>query len=80
MHEEVLTIQENGTFSLPDEIVEQYHFKRENKVRIIRTKSGILLVPLTDAPMDAELTSELADWQSISADSWDLFRFDEVDR
>jgi hypothetical protein len=35
------------------------------------------LVPLTKAPMSDELSRELAEWQSLSASSWDMFPFEE---
>lgn len=48
MSNEVLTIEENGKFTLPVEIVERYQFKKETKFRVIETEKGVLLVPLTD--------------------------------
>jgi bifunctional DNA-binding transcriptional regulator/antitoxin component of YhaV-PrlF toxin-antitoxin module len=74
---EVLTIEENGKFTLPDEIVERYQFKKETKFRIIETEKGVLLVPLTNEPMNDALKSELEEWQAIGADSWEIFDFEE---
>ena len=62
---EVLTIEENGKFTLPDEIVERYQFKKETKFRIIETEKGVLLIRLTDEPMSEELKNELEQWQTI---------------
>lgn len=56
---EVLTIEENGKFTLPDEIVERYKFKKQTQFRIIPTQKGVLLIPLTDAPVSDELNAEL---------------------
>lgn len=78
MTTEVLTIKENGKFTLPDEIVERYHFKKETQFRIIPTQKGVLLIPLTDAPMNDELKSELEEWQAIGANSWEMFDFEET--
>ncbi len=77
MTTEVLTIKENGKFTLPDEIVERYQFKRETQFRIIETQKGVLLIPLTDAPMNDELKSELGEWQSIGENAWEMFDFEE---
>ena len=77
MTTEVLTIKENGKFTLPDEIVERYQFKRETQFRIIETQKGVLLIPLTDAPMNDELKSELKEWQSIGENAWEMFDFEE---
>ena len=77
MTTEVLTIEEYGKFTLPDEIVERYQFKRETQFRIIETQKGVLLIPLTDAPMNDELKSELEEWQSIGENTWEMFDFEE---
>jgi bifunctional DNA-binding transcriptional regulator/antitoxin component of YhaV-PrlF toxin-antitoxin module len=74
---EVLTIEENGKFTLPDEIVERYQFKKEMQFRIIETQKGVLLIPLTGEPMNDELKTELEEWQAISAESWETFNFEE---
>lgn len=37
----VLTIEENGKLTLPNDIVERYQFKRETQFRIIETQKGI---------------------------------------
>jgi bifunctional DNA-binding transcriptional regulator/antitoxin component of YhaV-PrlF toxin-antitoxin module len=77
MTTEVLTIKENGKFTLPDEIVERYQFKKETQFRIIETQKGVLLIPLTDAPMNDELKSELEEWQTIGENAWEMFGFEE---
>jgi len=59
----VLTIQENGKLTLPDDIVERYQFKRETQFRI----------PITDEPTNDELKTELKEWQMIGADGWEMF-------
>ena len=47
-------------------------------IRVIETASGILLIPQTNEPMSAALQEELAAWQSLSAEAWDQFPYDEV--
>jgi hypothetical protein len=46
-------------------------------VRIIETRGGVLLVPLGDAPMSPELAEELAEWQALGAESWEMFPYEE---
>jgi bifunctional DNA-binding transcriptional regulator/antitoxin component of YhaV-PrlF toxin-antitoxin module len=65
----VLTIEENGKLTLPNDIVERYQFKRESQFRIIETQKGVLLIPLTDEPMNNKLKAELNEWQTIGADA-----------
>jgi len=74
---EVLTIEENGKLTLPNDIVERYQFKRETQFRIIEAQKGVLLIPLTDEPMNDELKIELEEWQTIGADGWEMFDFEE---
>ena len=61
--------------SLPAEVCERYGLEPRTPVRIVETRSGILLVPLTDAPMTAELERELAEWQAAGAHAWDLLPY-----
>jgi len=76
-HAEVLTIEENGKFTLPNDIVERYQFKKETQFRIVETEKGVLLIPLTKEPMNDELKTELEEWQAIGADGWEKFDFEE---
>lgn len=73
MTTEVLTVEENGKLTLPDDIVERYQFKKESRFRIIETQKGVLHVPLTDEPMSDELKTELEEWQVIGAHGWEMF-------
>lgn len=73
----ILTIEENGKLTLPNDIVERYQFKREMQFRIIETQKGVLLIPLTDMPMNDELKTELEEWQAIGGDGWEMFDFEE---
>jgi len=77
MTTEVLTIEENGKLTLPNDIVERYQFKRETQFRIIETQKGILLIPLSSELMNDELKNELKEWQAIGADGWEIFEFEE---
>ncbi len=77
MTTEVLTIEENGKLTLPEDIIERYQFKKEMQFRIIETQKGVLLIPLTDEPMNDELKTELEEWQTIGAGGWEMFDFEE---
>ncbi len=77
MTTEVLTIEENGKLTLPADITERYQFKKETRFRIIETQKGVLLIPLTAEPMNGELKAELEEWQTIGADAWEMFGFEE---
>lgn len=70
---EVLTIEENGRLTLPNEILERYGITKETRFRIIETQKGVLLVPLTDDPMNEDLKSEIEEWQTFGAESWEMF-------
>ncbi len=74
---DVLTIKENGKFTLPDDITERYQFKKEKHFRIIETQNGVLLIPLTDEPMNADLQAEIEEWQALGEQSWKMFTNEE---
>jgi bifunctional DNA-binding transcriptional regulator/antitoxin component of YhaV-PrlF toxin-antitoxin module len=74
---ESLTMGERGEITLPDGVRQRYGLGPETSVRIIETSGGILLVPLTDEPMNEDLITELQEWQSLSAESWEQ-AFDEI--
>ena len=74
---EILTVEENGKLTLPNEILERYRITKETRFRIIETQKGVLLIPLTDKPMSDELKNEIEDWQSLGAKSWDMFDYGE---
>jgi len=71
-----LTVKPNLEVNLPAELCRRYGIAPETSLRIIETRTGILLVPLTSEPMDAELASELEQWQQFSAESLDAFPYE----
>jgi bifunctional DNA-binding transcriptional regulator/antitoxin component of YhaV-PrlF toxin-antitoxin module len=73
-----LTIGRAGEIALPEEVRAHYGLTPDTPIRLIETRSGILLVPLTDAPMNAELAQELREWQSLSVEAWDLLPYEET--
>jgi bifunctional DNA-binding transcriptional regulator/antitoxin component of YhaV-PrlF toxin-antitoxin module len=72
-----LTINESGEIALPAEVRQRHGFTPDRPIRAIETRSGVLLVPLTDEPMDAALQQELKQWQSLSLGTWDMFAYDD---
>jgi bifunctional DNA-binding transcriptional regulator/antitoxin component of YhaV-PrlF toxin-antitoxin module len=74
---EPLLIEAGGKITLPEALRNRYGFEPNTPVRVIETQSGILLVPLTDAPMSEGLKAELAEWQSLGAEALAMFPFEE---
>lgn len=70
---------ENGKITLPEEVLDRYQLDEETPLRIIETRNGILLVPLTAAPMTAELRDELEAWQELGAENFDRFAYEETE-
>ena len=68
---------EQGQITLPAEIRTRYGLHQAAPVRLIETSGGILLVPLSDAPMSDELQQELAVWQDLAASSWRMFPYED---
>ena len=71
---EILTVAENGDLTLPADVIERYHIEKEMQFRVIETQKGVLLIPLTDEPMNGELQAEIEDWQALGAEGWDKIR------
>ena len=73
-----LTLEAGGKVVLPEALRMRYGFEQNVPIRVIETASGILLVPLTNEPMSVAVREELAAWQSLSAEAWDQFPYDEA--
>jgi bifunctional DNA-binding transcriptional regulator/antitoxin component of YhaV-PrlF toxin-antitoxin module len=74
---EILTVGPAGQIELPDEVRDRYGMAPATTIRLIETRGGVLLVPMGDHPMSPELAEELAQWQALGAQSWEMFPFDE---
>ncbi len=72
---ENLTI-ENGRITLPKDVIGRYRLEDDTPLRMIETRSGILLIPLTKEPMTSALSAEIADWQALAAESLELFPYE----
>jgi hypothetical protein len=66
----------DGKITLPEEIIGRYQLDDQTPVRMIETRSGILLVPITNEPMSSSLLSEIAEWQAIGRESLELFPYE----
>jgi len=70
-----LTI-ENGRITLPKDVVGRYRLENDTPLRMIETRSGILLIPLTKEPMSSALNTEIAEWQTLGAESFGRFPYE----
>jgi hypothetical protein len=74
---EVLTIEENGKLTLLNDIVKRYQFKAKTRFRIIEMQKDVLLISLTDEPINDKLKTELEERQAIGANGWETVDFEE---
>ena len=72
-----LLVEKSGKISLPEDVRERYGLAPDTPLRIIETRNGILLIPLTDEPMSEELRRELEDWQALGAASLEMFAYED---
>lgn len=72
-----LTMTSDRTISLPPDVCAKHGFTTGTPIRIIETRNGILLIPLTKEPMSEDLARELADWQALSGSTWQMFRYED---
>jgi bifunctional DNA-binding transcriptional regulator/antitoxin component of YhaV-PrlF toxin-antitoxin module len=74
---ESLVVEAGGRIQLPERITDRYNLAPDTQLRIIETRGGILLIPLTDDPISADLRAELDEWQSLAQRSLEVFPFEE---
>ena len=72
-----LTI-ENGRITLPKDVVGRYRLEDDTPLRMIETRSGILLIPLTKEPMSSALNAEIAEWQTLGAEGLEVFPYEKL--
>ena len=46
-------------------------------MRVIQTRHGIMLIPMSDEPPSEILAAELDEWEELGAEAFDLFPFVE---
>ncbi len=71
----VIALGEHGEMVLPGQLRDRYGLCANRQVRIVETRGGILLVPLTDAPMSEELRRELDEWQALGSQPLAAFTY-----
>lgn len=64
-----LLLEPNGTIKLPKKSLKRYGFEEKMPIRVIETKEGVLLIPLTNQPMKDELKQEIAKWQEAASET-----------
>ena len=74
-----LIVEDGGKISLPEEVCEHFGLTPETPLRIIETRGGILLVPLTNEPMSESLAREIDEWQSLGTASLEMFPYEETE-
>ncbi|MBA3767203.1 MAG: AbrB/MazE/SpoVT family DNA-binding domain-containing protein [Acidobacteria bacterium] len=74
---ENLIVEDGGKITLPETVRDRYRLAPDTPLRIIETRNGILLVPLTNEPMNEELRAELEEWQSLGDETLGLFPYED---
>lgn len=74
-----LLVEDGGKISLPDDVRDRYGLTPETPLRIIETRGGILLVPLTNESMSESLSRELDEWQALGTASLEMFPYEETE-
>jgi bifunctional DNA-binding transcriptional regulator/antitoxin component of YhaV-PrlF toxin-antitoxin module len=64
-----------GEITLPENLRARHGIASDTPIRVIETRNGILLVPLTKEPISPALAQELEEWQSLAATSWEKFDY-----
>ena len=74
---EPLLIEAGDKIIIPEALRSRYGFEPNTPVPVIETQSGILLVPLPDAPKSEGLKAVPAEWQSLGAEALAMLPFEE---
>lgn len=74
---ENLIVEDGGKITLPETVRDHYGLAQDTPLRIIETKGGILLIPLTGEPMSDAMRAELEEWQSLGAESLEMFPYED---
>ncbi len=72
-------IGKHGEITVPPELQARYQLCPDAPVRLVETRVGILIVPLTSAPLSDDMLQELAEWQSVGLQSWEQFPYEEAE-
>ena len=75
-----LIVGQSGEIWLPDEVCSRHGFTSGTLLRVVETRSGVILARETSDVPTEELTREMEEWQTLSLDTWKLFSYEELDR
>ena len=70
-----LTSGPHGEIAVPANLRKRHGIGADTPIRVIETRNGILLVPLSSEPMSPVLAQELAEWQALASTSWEMFDY-----
>jgi len=54
----------------------RYRLTNGARLKMIETRNGILLIPLTDEPMSESMRAEIDEWQALGTESFELFPYE----
>ncbi|HEY0077893.1 MAG TPA: AbrB/MazE/SpoVT family DNA-binding domain-containing protein [Pyrinomonadaceae bacterium] len=74
---EDLILEDGGKITLPKTVRNSYRLVQDTPLRLIETRHGILLIPLTSKPVSAALQAEPEEWQALNAESLEMFPYEE---
>jgi hypothetical protein len=73
----IVTREQDGKITLPDTVRDRYRLQPGALLRMMETRHGIRLVPLTDAAMSRALVEELQQWQALGTESMAMFPYED---
>lgn len=74
-----VTLGRCGELTLPEERLSRHGLTPDRPIRLIATKGGLFLVPLSEEAMSSELADEREAWRELASLSWDQFPFNAAE-
>ncbi len=75
-----VTVPYGKDLTLPDVVRDRLGLSPDTPVRMIETRDGLLLIPLTGESMPQDLLTEIADWQNLRSDTLADFPYDDEEQ
>ena len=72
-----MIVGRGGEVTLPGDVRGRYGMSPDTTVRLVETRAGLLLVPITDDPISEALALELSQWQELGRQSLEMFPYEE---
>lgn len=66
-----------GDIPLPSEMRDRHGFLPGAPIRVVETRSGVLLISAASRELDPEFAAELEAWQVLAATSLSAFTYEE---